>query len=131
MGDNGPVNQDNLFLTLKDLTSIDQLGCIYVKEVVKLCGVPKTIVSLLEGLQRSLGIILTFKTTYHPQMDGQTKKTNKVMKDMFKAYFQDHGASWVELLPLIEFTYNNNYYTTIKMTLYEALYDKRSHSPLH
>lgn len=53
------------------------------------------------------------------------------MKDMFKAYFQDHGASWVELLPLIEFTYNNNYYTTIKMTLYEALYDKRSHSPLH
>ena len=43
----------------------------------------------------------------------------------------DHKATWVEMLPLVEFAYNNSYQMTIQMAPYEALYGRRCRSPLH
>jgi hypothetical protein len=40
-------------------------------------------------------------------------------------------GSWVQYLPLIEFSYNNNYQETIGMPPYEALYEHKSYSPLY
>jgi len=34
------------------------------------------------------------------------------------------------MLPLVEFTYNNNYHSSIGMALYEALYGRRCWTPL-
>ncbi len=34
----------------------------------------------------------------------------------------DFGGSWKKYLPLVEFVYNNNYHSSIRMALYEALY---------
>lgn len=42
----------------------------------------------------------------------------------------DNRESWDELLPLMEFTYNNNYHAGIKMAPYEALYGRRCRTPL-
>lgn len=50
---------------------------------------------------------------------------------MLKVCCLDRGTSWIEVLPLIEFVYNNNYQTTIKMAPYEALYGNRCRSPLY
>jgi len=33
-------------------------------------------------------------------------------------------------LPLVEFTYNNNYQSIIRMTPYKALYDKKCRTPV-
>jgi hypothetical protein len=41
------------------------------------------------------------------------------------------GVSWVECLPLIEFTYNNSFYSSIRMTPFEALYGWRYMTPLY
>lgn len=43
----------------------------------------------------------------------------------------DRGDTWEMILPLIEFSYNNNYSTTIEMAPYEALYRKKFETPLH
>jgi len=32
----------------------------------------------------------------------------------------DHFGVWDEMLPLVEFTYNNSYHASIGMALYEA-----------
>lgn len=42
----------------------------------------------------------------------------------------EHGSVWDIYLLLIKFTYNNNYYSSIEMTLYEALYGRRCKTPL-
>lgn len=42
----------------------------------------------------------------------------------------DHHGSWDDLLPLIEFTYNNNYHASIGMAPYEALYGRKYQTPL-
>ena len=128
------------FLPVKESTTSDQLAQIYVKEVVRLHGVPKTIVSdrdsrfvsaFWTSLQRNLGTRLAFSTAYHPQTDGQTERTNQVLEDMLRACCMDYRMTWHEMLPLVEFAYNNSYQSTIKMAPYEALYGRRCRSPLH
>ena len=39
-------------------------------------------------------------------------------------------GSWDTHLPLVEFAYNNNNYSTIQMPLYEALCGRKCRSPL-
>ena len=50
---------------------------------------------------------------------------------MLRACVLDFGGSWNKYLPLIEFSYNNSYQSTIGMAPYELLYGRRCRSPLH
>lgn len=52
---------------------------------------------------------LAFSTTYHPQIDKQTKRVNQVIKDMLKTCYMEPKVSWIDALLLMKFTYNNNY----------------------
>ncbi|GKB41284.1 putative reverse transcriptase domain-containing protein [Tanacetum coccineum] len=61
-------------------------------------------------------------TSYHPQTYGQSERTNQTLEDMLCAYVIDFGNSWDIHLPLIEFSYNNSYHTSIKAAPFEALY---------
>nr|GEV93147.1 reverse transcriptase domain-containing protein [Tanacetum cinerariifolium] len=72
------------------------------------------------SLQEALGTNLDMSTAYHPQMDGQSKRTIQMLKDMLRAYVIDFGSSWDHHLPLVEFSYNNSYHTSIKAAPYEA-----------
>ena len=51
--------------------------------------------------------------TFHPQIDGQSKRTIQVLEDMIRACVLDLKGSWEEHLPLVEFTYNNSYQASI------------------
>ena len=42
----------------------------------------------------------------------------------------EQGAIWVECLPLIEFTYNNSFHSSIGMAPFEALYGRRCRTSL-
>ena len=61
---------------------------------------------------------------FHPQTDGQSESTIKVLEDMIRACVLDLKGSWEEHLPLVEFAYNNNYQASIQMTPFEALYGR-------
>ena len=56
-------------------------------------------------------------TTFHPQTDGQSEATIKILEDMMRACVLDLKGSWEEHLPLIEFAYNNSYQESIQMVL--------------
>lgn len=49
---------------------------------------------------------------------------------MLRACVLDDRGSWGNLLPLIEFTYNNSYHASIGMAPYEALYGRKCQTPL-
>jgi hypothetical protein len=41
-----------------------------------------------------------------------------------------HGGSWDKSLPYAEFSYNNSYQASLKMSPFEALYGRKSRTPL-
>ncbi|XP_075500162.1 uncharacterized protein LOC142538749 [Primulina tabacum] len=78
----------------------------------------------------ALGTKLAFSTAYHPQSDGQSERVIQILEDMLRACTIDFPGSWDSKLPLVEFTYNNSYQSSIGMEPYEALYGRKFRSPL-
>ncbi|KAJ8759212.1 hypothetical protein K2173_006672 [Erythroxylum novogranatense] len=83
--------------------SLDQLAQKYVAEIVRLHGVPVSIVSdrdprftsrFWQSLQSVLGTRLNFSTTFHPQTDGQSERTIKTVEDMFRACVLEFRGAW-------------------------------------
>jgi hypothetical protein len=65
---------------------------------------------------------LNFSSAYHPQMDGQTERVNQILEDMLRACAFKDKKSWDKCLPYAEFSYNNNYQESLKMSSFEVLY---------
>ncbi|GJV32533.1 putative reverse transcriptase domain-containing protein [Tanacetum coccineum] len=76
------------------------------------------------------GTRLDISTAYHPQTDGQSKRTIQTLEDMLRACVLDFGKSWDRHLPLVEFSYNNIYHNSIKAAPFEALYRRKCRSPI-
>ena len=128
------------FLPVKTTYTVEQYAELYVKEIVRLHGAPRSIVSDRDptftskfwgSLQRAMGTRLKFSTAFHPQTDGQSERTIQILEDMMRACVLDFGGSWIRYLPLMEFAYNNSYQATIGMAPYEMLYGRKCRSPLH
>ncbi|GJS03907.1 putative reverse transcriptase domain-containing protein [Tanacetum coccineum] len=83
-----------------------------------------------KALQEALGMQLDMSTAYHPQMDGQSERTIQTLKDMLRAGVIDFGKGSDRHLPLVEFSYNNSYHTSIKAAPFEALYGRKCRSPV-
>nr|GEV64294.1 putative reverse transcriptase domain-containing protein [Tanacetum cinerariifolium] len=62
--------------------------------------------------------------------DGQSERTIQTLEDMLRACVIDFGGSWDVHLPLAEFSYNNNYHSSIRCAMFEALYDWKCRSPV-
>eukprot|EP00253_Pinus_taeda_P005649 PITA_05649 len=110
----------------------------YQKNVFKLHGLSKTIISdrdvkftsaFWKTLFADLGTQLNFSTAYHPQTDGQTKRVNKVVEDMLRAYVMQQPTLWEEYLHLVEFAYNNGYHTSTQMSPFEVMYGRKCRTP--
>jgi transposase InsO family protein len=82
------------------------------------------------SFQEALGTQPNFSTVYHPETDGQTERTNQTLEDMLRMYMMDQQKRWEEFLPLVEFTYNNSYESTIKMAPFDFLYGRSFRTPL-
>ncbi|GAU48777.1 hypothetical protein TSUD_406200 [Trifolium subterraneum] len=127
------------FIAIKTGTLVPRLAEIYVEQIVRLHGIPFSIVSdrdprftsrFWESLQEALGTKLRLSSAYHPQMDGQSERTIQSLEDLLRACVLEQGESWDSCLPLIEFTYNNCFHSSIGMAPFEALYGRRCRTPL-
>ncbi|KAL2243599.1 UNVERIFIED_CONTAM: Transposon Tf2-12 polyprotein [Sesamum indicum] len=127
------------FLPVRITDSLDKLAGLYISEIVRLHGVPVSIVSdrdprftsrFWESLQRALGTKLHFSTAFHPQTDGQSERTIQTLEDMMRACTMEFKGNWDDHLPLMEFAYNNSFHSSIGMAPYEALYGRRCRSPI-
>nr|GFC34195.1 reverse transcriptase domain-containing protein [Tanacetum cinerariifolium] len=118
---------------------MDKLVRTHLKEVVTRHGIPVLIIcdrdlrfasNFWRSLQNALGTNLDMSTAYHPQTDGQSEMTIQTLEDMLRACAIDFGKGWVNHLPLVEFSYNNNYHASIKAAPFEALYGRKCRSPV-
>nr|GEV39551.1 putative reverse transcriptase domain-containing protein [Tanacetum cinerariifolium] len=84
----------------------------------------------MEKLARMYLKKLRYETAYHPETDRQSERTIQTLKDMLRACTIDFRKGWVNYLPLVEFSYNNNYHASIKAAPFEALYGRKCRSPV-
>jgi hypothetical protein len=97
--------------------------------------VPKKIVSdrgtqftsrFWEKLHKAMDTNLNFSSAYHPQ----TERVNQILEDMLRACAWKDKKSWDKCLPYVEFSYNNSYQKSLKMSPFEALYGCKCWTPL-
>ncbi|XP_073151841.1 uncharacterized protein [Henckelia pumila] len=128
------------FLPVRTTYSLTQYAELYIKEIVRLHGIPVSIVSdrdprftsaFWKSLHTALGTRLLFSTAFHPQTDSQSERVIQVLEDLLRACVIDFQGSWETRLPLVEFTYNNSFQSSIGMAPYAALYGRRCRSPVH
>jgi hypothetical protein len=102
---------------------------IYMREIARLDGVPKAIVSnrdpkftsnFWRELFKGFGTNLNFSTTYNLESDGQTEIINRIIEDMLRMYVMDKPSKWEDYIHLVEFAYNNGYQESLNMSLFEA-----------
>ncbi|GJZ79299.1 putative reverse transcriptase domain-containing protein [Tanacetum coccineum] len=105
------LTKSAIFTPMREIDSMEKLTRMYLKE-------------------KALGTNLDISTTYHPQTDGQSKRTIQTLEDMLHDCVIDFGNCWVKHLPLVKFSYNNSYYASIKAAPFEALYGRKCRSPI-
>jgi hypothetical protein len=127
------------FIPMRTTYDRDKLVKLYIDNILKLHGVPKSIVSdrgtqfvfkFWRSLHQALKTKLDFSSAYHPQIDGQTERVNQVLKDMLRACVFTYGKNWEDSLAFAEFSYNNGYHTSLKKAPFEVLYERKCRTPL-
>ncbi|GJT33992.1 putative reverse transcriptase domain-containing protein [Tanacetum coccineum] len=107
---------DKMYQDLKKLywenDSMEKLTRQYLKEVVTRHGVPVSIISDRDG--RFTSQFWTIQT----------------LENMLRAGVSNFVKGWDRHLPLVEFSYNNSYHTSIKAAPFEALYSCKCRSPV-
>ncbi|GKD83573.1 putative reverse transcriptase domain-containing protein, partial [Tanacetum coccineum] len=79
---------------------------------------------------RGLGTRLDISTAYLPQNGGQSERTIQTLEDMLRACVLDVGGSWEVHLPLVEFSYNNSYHSSMRCAPFKELYGRKCRSPI-
>ncbi|GJV44981.1 putative reverse transcriptase domain-containing protein [Tanacetum coccineum] len=105
------LTKSAIFVPMRETDPMEKLARMYLKE-------------------KALVTNLDMSTAYHLQTDGQSERTIQTLEDMLRACVIDFGNGWVKHFPLVEFSYNNSYHTSIKATLFEALYGRKCRSPV-
>ncbi|GKC42238.1 ty3-gypsy retrotransposon protein [Tanacetum coccineum] len=121
------------FLPLSPNYTAITLASIFMHEIYRLHGLPKTIVSdrdplflsrFWKELFKLMGTKLVHSSAYHPQTDGQTEVVNRCLEIYLRAFVFDEPRTWAKLLYLAEFCYNTSHHSSINMSPFKALYGR-------
>ncbi|MCO5579273.1 hypothetical protein L7F22_033127 [Adiantum nelumboides] len=119
------------FLPVKKTIKADHMARIFLAQIFKNHGMPKTIVNdrdarmtslFRQALFENLQTKLDFSSAYHPQTDGQNKIANVTVLDLLKCYVSERQSEWEQYLPLVEFAYNNTIHSSTGKAPFEVIY---------
>ena len=98
------------FTLVKSTHNTDDIANIFMKDIFKLHGFPKAIVSdrdakvtsnFWKGLFADLCTKLNFSASYHPQTNGKTERVNQVLEDMIRMYVMENPSKREDYLHLV------------------------------
>nr|GFC66424.1 reverse transcriptase domain-containing protein [Tanacetum cinerariifolium] len=93
-----------IFEPMRETDLLEKLAKLYLKEVVARHGIPVSIICdhdprfasrFWRTLQKALGTSLDMSTAYHPETNGQSKRTIQTLEDMLRACMIDFGKGSV------------------------------------
>lgn len=116
----------------------EEVSKLYVNNIFRLHGLPTVIVSdrdpkfvghFWKAFHKILGTKLSLSTAHHPQTDGQTERANRTLEQILRCFVNYRQDNWDELLPLVEYGYNNHTNASTKRTPFETNYGFHPTSP--
>lgn len=119
------------FVALKHPFSAATVAKAFITNVVRLHGIPTSIVSdrdkvflssFWQALFQLQGTQLCMSSSYHPQSDGQTEVMNRTLEQYLRCFTGDQPRKWVEWLSWAEYSYNTATHSSTKLTPFEAVY---------
>ena len=105
------------FITCKSTNDTSHITHLFFKEVVRIHGLPQTIVSdkdvKFQGhfwriFFKKLGTNLTYSYAYHPQTDGHIEVVNKSLVNLLRCLTKKYAQSWDLIFPQVEFAFNDS-----------------------
>ena len=94
---------------------------LILKEVVRLHGIPESIVSdqdtkftsiFWKELHKIMGSKLLMSTIFHPQTDGATEQANRSITQILHTVVSNDQKDWSSKCPMVEFAINSSVNTT-------------------
>ena len=116
-----------------------ELARLFINNVVKLHGVPESIVSdrdsrftstFWRSLWEQFGTKLHMSTAHHPQSDGQSERQNRVLEESLRAYVSPLHDDWDNHLALLEFAHNSSVSASTGKTPFELNYGETPRLPI-
>lgn len=95
------------FIACKKTNDATNIPNLFFKEIVRLHGLPTSIVSnkdtsfvghFWRTIWKKLGTNLSFSLAYHPPTDGQTEVVNKILGNILRILISEHPKQWDQLL---------------------------------
>ena len=121
-------------VTARDIT------WLILKEVVRLHGIPESIVSdrdtkftsiFWKELHRLMGSKHLMSTAFHPQMDGATERANRSIAQILHTVVSNDQKDWSEKCPMVEFAINSSINATTGYTPFKLNYRYMPRSGQH
>ena len=103
---------------------------LFIGMVIRAHGVPSKILTdrgtqfeslLWEEVMKTMGTRVVLATTHHPQTNGLTERMNRTLLLMIRKVCNQEKQKWAEMLPLLEFAYNNSVHSLTGVTPFEAI----------
>jgi hypothetical protein len=119
------------FIPLKHPFTTRTIAGVVFDNVVKLHGVPQTIVhdcdkvftsTFWKELFALVGTKTIFSSSYHPQTDGQTECVNQCLEMYLRYAVHEDPKQWKSWLAQAEFWYNSSHHTSLGCSPFKALY---------
>lgn len=105
------------FIPTTTTCSAPEVARLFMQHIFKLHGLPKSIISdrdprftskFWKELMRLLDVSLKLSSAFHPQTDGQTERTHRILEEILRNYVNFSQSNWSEKIHLVEFAYNNS-----------------------
>jgi hypothetical protein len=95
------------FIPCQKTNDATHIANLFFKEVVRLHGLPKSIVldkdtkfigHFWRTLWKNMGIEMSFSSSYHPQTDGQTEVVNQSLGNLLRSLVTEHHSRWDQIM---------------------------------
>jgi len=131
--------ENKMLSMLQDDPSTTNIVELYFKEVTRLHGIPRSIVSDRDtkflshfwiALWKKLGAKLSYNTACHPQTDCETEVINRTLGTLLRVLIKPQSRAWDLLLQHAEFSYNKAPNRTTGISPFKVVYGVDPVGPL-
>lgn len=118
------------FLPTHNTVNAEETAELFLQRILPLHGLPDDVITdrgstftalFMRTLMKGLQVQQNMSTSFHPQSDGQTERTNATLEQYLRCYISYQQDNWSRILPFAEFSYNNTMHASTNQTPFYAL----------